>query len=79
MSNSKQKVQSNETFGYWKYIEYGVSQRSILNQLLFNIHLWIFFFFFGDLDIVSYADDKESIINTLEALLQLQKSPSFKF
>ena len=48
----------------------------VLGPLLFNIHLCDLFYFLEDLDIASYADDttiytvkenKESVINTLEA------------
>ena len=47
-----------------------------IGPLLFNIHLFDLFYFFEDLDTVSYADDttiytikedKASVINTLEA------------
>ena len=76
LSNRKQRVKINETFSCWKNIEYGVPQGSILGPLLFNIHLCDLFYFLEDLDIASYADDttiytvkenKESVINTLEA------------
>ena len=76
MSNRKQRVKINETFSCWKDIEYGVPQGSILGPLLFNIHLCDLFYFLEDLDIASYADDttiytvkenKESVINALEA------------
>ena len=76
LSNRKQRVKINETFSCWKDIEYGVPQGSILGPLLFNIHLCDLFYFLEDLDIASYADDttiytvkenKESVINALEA------------
>ena len=53
-----------------------VPQGSSLAPLLFNIHLCDLFYFLEDLDIASYADDttiytvkenKESVINALEA------------
>ena len=76
MSNRKQRVKINETFSCWKNIEYGVPQGSILDPLLFNIHLCDLFYLLEDLDIASYDDDttvytvkenKESVINALEA------------
>ena len=76
LSYRKQTVKINETFSSWKNIEYGVPQGSILGLLLFNIHLCDLFYFLEDLDIASYADDttiytvkenKESVINALEA------------
>ena len=56
--------------------EYRVPQRSIPCPLLFNIHLCDLLYLLEDLDIASYVDDKtihtgkenkESVINTLEA------------
>ena len=76
LSNRKQRVKIKETFSCSKDIRYGVPQGSILGSLLFNIHLCDLFYFLEDLDIASYADyttiytvkeNKESIINTLEA------------
>ena len=57
LSNRKQTVKINETFSCWKDIGYGVPQGSILNPLLFNIHLCDLFYFLKDLDLESYADD----------------------
>ena len=76
MSNRKQTLKINETFSCWKGIDNGVLQGSILGPLLFNIHLCDLFYFLEDLDIASYVDDttiyavkenKESVVNALEA------------
>ena len=76
LSNRTQRRKINETFSCWKNIEYSVLQGSILVPLLFSIHLCHPFYFLEDLDIASYADDtkiytvkenKESVINALEA------------
>ena len=70
------RVRINEALSCWKGIEHGVSQGSIHCLLLFNIHPCDLFYFLEDLDIAGYADDitrytfkenKESVINTLEA------------
>ena len=76
LSNRKQRVKINETFSSWENTEYGVPQGSILGPRLFNIHLCDLFYLLEDLDIANYADDttiytvkenKESVINVLEA------------
>ena len=76
LSKMKQRVKIKETFRFWKDIEYGVPQGSILGPLLFNTHLCDLFCFLEDLDIARYVDDtaiyavkenKESVINTLKA------------
>ena len=75
LSNRKQKVKVNDAYSSSKDIFYGVPQGSILDPLLFNIHLRDLFYFLEDLGIVSYADDttiytvsekKESVIRALE-------------
>ena len=76
LSKRKQRIKINETFSCWKDTEYGVAQGSIFGPLLFNMHLCDLFYFLQGLDIASYADDttiyavkenKESVINALEA------------
>ena len=75
LSIRKRRAKINETFSWWKNIEYGVPQGSILGSLLFNTLLCDLFYFLEDLDIACYADDttiytvkeKESAITTLEA------------
>ena len=57
MPKRKQRVKINETFSSWKDIEHDVPQGSILNALLFNIHLSDVFYFLEDLDIASYTDN----------------------
>ena len=62
LSNRKQRVKLNETFSSWKDIEYGVPQGSILGPFLFNMYLCDLFYFLGNLDIASYADDTTLIL-----------------
>ena len=57
LSNRKQRIKINETFSFWKDIEYGVLRGSILGALLFNIHLCEPFYFLENLGVASYADD----------------------
>ena len=40
LSNRKQRVKVNDTYSLWKDMFYGVAQGSILDPLLFNIHLF---------------------------------------
>ena len=57
LSNRKQRVKVNVVYSSWKDIVYGVPLGSILDPLLFNIHLCDLFYFLEDLDIASYAYD----------------------
>ena len=45
LSNRKQRVKINEAVRYWKDLEYGIPQRSILGPPLFNIHLCDLYYF----------------------------------
>ena len=57
LSNRKQRVKINSVYSIWKDISYGVPQGSILEPLLFNIHLCDLFYFLENTDITSYEDD----------------------
>ena len=57
LSNREERVKLNQTFSSWRDIEYGVPQVSVLDPLLFNIHLCDLFYFLDNFDIASYADD----------------------
>ena len=56
LSNRKQRTKINSTHSSLLEVLFGVSQRSILGPLLFNIFLIDLFFIIEDTDIASYAD-----------------------
>ena len=57
LSNRKQIIKVNDAYSSLKDIFYGDPQRSILDSLLFNIHLCDLFYYLEELDIGRYADD----------------------
>ena len=80
LSNRKQRVKINSVYSIWKDISHGVPQGSILEPLLFNIHLCDLFYFLENTDIASYADDntlysaqknRETFIDTIETSSQV--------
>ena len=82
--NRKQRVKINEAYTSWKDMIYGVPQGSILDPLLFNIHLCDLFYFLEDFDFASYTDDtiiyttkknKESVT----AALKTSSATHFKY
>ena len=57
LSNRKQRVKIKDPYSSWKDISYGVPQGSMLSPFLFKIYLCDLFYFLGELNIASYADD----------------------
>ena len=75
LSNRQQRTKINNAFSRYSEIIYGVPQRSILVQLLFNVYICDIFFDIIEFDIASYADDNtpynfdfslENVISNLE-------------
>ena len=72
MSNRTQRI--NNVFSSWKDLILGVSQRSVIGPLYFNIYLNNLFIFRKDVGICNFADDTttyisdESLENVLKSL-----------
>ena len=60
-SNRKSKTKIDDNYSSWSEILFGVPLRSILDPLLFNIFLDLFFVV-KDIDIASYANDRTPFI-----------------
>ena len=56
LSNRKQRAKINDSYSSWEEILFGVSQRSILGFVLFNIFMCDLFFKVNEIDFASYAD-----------------------
>ena len=57
LTNRKQRVRVNKTFGKWERITTGVVQCSILGPRLFNIFLKDLFLFVSNASLSNYADE----------------------
>ena len=57
--NRKQRKRINNSHGTWMEIIFGVSRRSVLGSLLFNIFCADFLFIVNSMDIATYADDNK--------------------
>ena len=69
-------------YSSWKDIIFGVPQGSIIDPLLFNIHLYNLFYFLEDFDIASYADDTTLYTtekNEQSVIAALEKSSAILF
>ena len=80
LCNRKQKTKINTAYNSWEEILFGVSQRSILGPLLFNMFLCDLFLIMNKVDFSSYADDNTSyvIVNGVKKAINSLKEASDK-
>ena len=78
LSNRKQRTKINSTHSSLLEVLFGVSQRSILGPLLFNIFLIDLFLIIEDTDIASYADENTPYIiaNNIDGVIKSLKEAS---
>ena len=57
LSNHWQRAKINTTFSSWSALLKGISQGSVLEQILFNIFLHDLFLVLKDTDVCNFADD----------------------
>ena len=57
LCNRRKRVKTNNFYSSWAEIFFGVSQKSILGPILFNIFLSDLFLFIKNKDVASYVDE----------------------
>ena len=77
LEKRKQRTNVNGSYSNFDEIFSGVPQDSILDPLLFNIHICDLLFGIGDLDIASYADDNTPYAFSSELDLSLKNLRSY--